>query len=78
MWEWNKGFALSVAREMTLLGVSVVNYTLKGTVLLVKIIELVILFVVSDMTTLYCKKSFCPIMPLEARAPVSPESLFEV
>lgn len=39
MWEWNKGFALSVARETTLLGVSIVNYTLKGTVLLVKIIE---------------------------------------
>lgn len=75
--EWNNGFTLSAVRERTLLGVSVVNYTPKGTVLLVKMIGLVTLFMVSDMTTLCYKKSFLPNMPLEARAPVSPELLFE-
>lgn len=75
--EWNKGFTLSVVREITLLGVSAVNYTPKGTVLLVKMIELVTLFMISDTTTLCYKKSFLPKMPLEAKAPVSPELLFE-
>lgn len=40
---------MSVVREITLLGVSVVNYTPKGTVLLVKMIGLVTLFMVSNI-----------------------------
>ena len=47
--EWNNRFTLSVVREITLLGVSVVNYTPKDTVLFIKMIGLVTLFMVSDI-----------------------------
>lgn len=60
---------MSVVREIISLGVSAVNYTPKGTALLVKMIELVTLFMISDMTTFCCKKSFLPKLFFGSQSP---------
>lgn len=72
------GITLSVAERQRHYRVSL-NHTLKGAVLLLKM-SVSHMFVASDVTCprLCYKKSLLLKTPLEATAPVSPESLCEV